>query len=22
NAFDWVVITSPEAGSVFLEAWR
>ncbi|XP_061343202.1 uroporphyrinogen-III synthase, chloroplastic isoform X2 [Gastrolobium bilobum] len=22
NAFDWIVITSPEAGSVFLEAWR
>ncbi|KAG0482821.1 hypothetical protein HPP92_010905 [Vanilla planifolia] len=20
--FDWIVITSPEAGSVFLEAWR
>ncbi|XP_068636414.1 uroporphyrinogen-III synthase, chloroplastic-like isoform X1 [Aristolochia californica] len=22
NLFDWVVITSPEAGSVFLEAWK
>ncbi|KAK9096882.1 hypothetical protein Sjap_022379 [Stephania japonica] len=22
NKFDWVVITSPEAGSVFLNAWR
>lgn len=22
NAFDWVIITSPEAGSVFLEAWK
>ncbi|KAK7352389.1 hypothetical protein VNO80_17809 [Phaseolus coccineus] len=22
NAFDWVLITSPEATSVFLEAWR
>ncbi|XP_054819571.1 uroporphyrinogen-III synthase, chloroplastic [Prosopis cineraria] len=22
NSFDWIVITSPEAGSVFLEAWR
>ncbi|XP_057428150.1 uroporphyrinogen-III synthase, chloroplastic [Lotus japonicus] len=22
NTFDWIVITSPEAGSVFLEAWR
>ncbi|XP_068642207.1 uroporphyrinogen-III synthase, chloroplastic-like isoform X1 [Aristolochia californica] len=22
NSFDWVVITSPEAGSVFLEAWK
>ncbi|CAL0319025.1 unnamed protein product [Lupinus luteus] len=22
NAFDWIIITSPEAGSVFLEAWR
>ncbi|KAL1344169.1 hypothetical protein HN51_018040 [Arachis hypogaea] len=22
NVFDWIVITSPEAGSVFLEAWR
>ncbi|PKI44749.1 uroporphyrinogen-III synthase, chloroplastic isoform X1 [Punica granatum] len=21
-AFDWIVITSPEAGSVFLEAWK
>ncbi|CAN1273903.1 Uroporphyrinogen-III synthase, chloroplastic [Linum perenne] len=20
--FDWIVITSPEAGSVFLEAWK
>lgn len=22
NSFDWIVITSPEAGSVFLDAWR
>ncbi|XP_048130221.1 uroporphyrinogen-III synthase, chloroplastic isoform X8 [Rhodamnia argentea] len=22
DAFDWIVITSPEAGSVFLEAWK
>ncbi|XP_006830088.2 uroporphyrinogen-III synthase, chloroplastic [Amborella trichopoda] len=22
NTFDWVIITSPEAGSVFLDAWR
>ncbi|GMN40052.1 hypothetical protein TIFTF001_009286 [Ficus carica] len=22
TAFDWIVITSPEAGSVFLEAWK
>ncbi|CAL5204652.1 unnamed protein product [Lathyrus oleraceus] len=22
NAFDWIIITSPEAGSVFLEAWK
>ncbi|KAE9609386.1 hypothetical protein Lal_00019998 [Lupinus albus] len=22
HAFDWIIITSPEAGSVFLEAWR
>ncbi|KAJ7966653.1 uroporphyrinogen-III synthase, chloroplastic [Quillaja saponaria] len=22
NAFDWIVITSPEAGSVFLKAWK
>ncbi|KAF3446692.1 hypothetical protein FNV43_RR11872 [Rhamnella rubrinervis] len=22
TAFDWIVITSPEAGSVFLEGWR
>ncbi|XP_021658897.2 uroporphyrinogen-III synthase, chloroplastic isoform X2 [Hevea brasiliensis] len=22
TSFDWVVITSPEAGSVFLEAWK
>ncbi|XP_028802948.1 uroporphyrinogen-III synthase, chloroplastic [Neltuma alba] len=22
NSFDWIVITSPEAGSVFLKAWR
>ncbi|KAJ6344643.1 hypothetical protein OIU76_006211 [Salix suchowensis] len=22
SAFDWIVITSPEAGSVFLEAWK
>ena len=22
NLFDWIVITSPEAGSVFLEAWN
>ncbi|GMI91185.1 ARABIDOPSIS THALIANA UROPORPHYRINOGEN III SYNTHASE, DOMAIN OF UNKNOWN FUNCTION 724 3 [Hibiscus trionum] len=22
NTFDWIVITSPEAGSVFLEAWK
>ncbi|XP_044475836.1 uroporphyrinogen-III synthase, chloroplastic-like isoform X2 [Mangifera indica] len=21
-AFDWIIITSPEAGSVFLEAWK
>lgn len=20
--FDWIVITSPEAGSVFLDAWK
>ncbi|KAL3571634.1 hypothetical protein D5086_025538 [Populus alba] len=22
SAFDWIIITSPEAGSVFLEAWK
>lgn len=22
TSFDWIVITSPEAGSVFLEAWK
>ncbi|XP_017981286.1 PREDICTED: uroporphyrinogen-III synthase, chloroplastic isoform X3 [Theobroma cacao] len=22
TAFDWIIITSPEAGSVFLEAWK
>jgi uroporphyrinogen-III synthase len=22
TAFDWIVITSPQAGSVFLEAWK
>lgn len=22
TTFDWIVITSPEAGSVFLEAWK
>ncbi|CAE6012383.1 unnamed protein product [Arabidopsis arenosa] len=22
KSFDWIIITSPEAGSVFLEAWR
>ncbi|CAN8284434.1 unnamed protein product [Cochlearia groenlandica] len=22
NSFDWIIITSPEAGSVFLEAWK
>uniref|UniRef100_A0A6N2MKC1 Uroporphyrinogen-III synthase n=1 Tax=Salix viminalis TaxID=40686 RepID=A0A6N2MKC1_SALVM len=22
SAFDWIVITSPEAGSIFLEAWK
>ncbi|KAI4316738.1 hypothetical protein L6164_024687 [Bauhinia variegata] len=22
NSFDWIVLTSPEAGSVFLEAWK
>ncbi|XP_038715225.1 uroporphyrinogen-III synthase, chloroplastic isoform X2 [Tripterygium wilfordii] len=22
TVFDWIIITSPEAGSVFLEAWR
>ncbi|XAR61853.1 Uroporphyrinogen-III synthase [Bertholletia excelsa] len=22
NAFDWIVVTSPEAGLVFLEAWK
>ncbi|XP_065880877.1 uroporphyrinogen-III synthase, chloroplastic isoform X2 [Euphorbia lathyris] len=22
SSFDWIVITSPEAGSVFLEAWK
>lgn len=22
KVFDWIVITSPEAGSVFLDAWK
>ncbi|RVX14950.1 Uroporphyrinogen-III synthase, chloroplastic [Vitis vinifera] len=22
TAFDWIIITSPEAGLVFLEAWK
>ncbi|XP_010526000.1 PREDICTED: uroporphyrinogen-III synthase, chloroplastic isoform X2 [Tarenaya hassleriana] len=22
NTFDWIIITSPEAGSVFLDAWK
>jgi uroporphyrinogen-III synthase len=22
SAFDWIIVTSPEAGSVFLEAWK
>jgi hypothetical protein len=22
KSFDWIIITSPEAGSVFLEAWK